>query len=225
MVASQLRQKRHRLLSTLGDQLAVHPVQRMGKGRPLAAHVRREQVAWRNVERKPARVKPADEPVFVVRVDGSMQYRQCIPVVEAHARRSYAGLSGSRYSALTPLWSTIKPITSRIAASNAALFRSIQSLSRAIGSLRRSPAPAYAKTGIATVDAATTTKIVAVIQLAAMPSPLPPMAKPANAHMVSTSSLTITNTSPVSPARAGVRVTKGRIHLGDSVWRRRVSHS
>src|ERR1700738_3358072 len=98
MVASQLSQKRHRLFGSLGDQLAVYPVQRVGKGGSLAGHVRWEQVTRGNVEGNPARVKPADEPVCVVRVDGGMQYRQRVPVVEAHARRFYAGLSATQYS-------------------------------------------------------------------------------------------------------------------------------
>ncbi len=49
------------------------------------------------------------------------------------------------------------------------------------------------------------------------------MAKPANAHMVSTSTLTTTKTNPVARARAGVRVSKDRIHFGDSVCPSRVS--
>ena len=44
------------------------------------------------------------------------------------------------------------------------------------------------------------------------------MAKPASAHMVSTSTLTTTNTSPVIAARLGVIVSNDRIHRGDSVW-------
>ena len=90
VVASQLSQKRHRLFGALGDQFAVHPVQRVSEGGPLGGHVGREQITRRRVEGKPAGVKPADEPVFVVRVDGGMQYRQRIPVVEAHGRRFYA---------------------------------------------------------------------------------------------------------------------------------------
>ena len=77
---------------------------------------------------------------------------------------------------------------------------------------------------MATVDAATATKIAANTQSAAMPSPLPPMAKPAKAHMISTSSRTTTNTSPVTTALRGVRVANDRIHFGDSVWPCRVTH-
>ena len=137
MVASQLSQKRHRLFGALGDQLAVYPVQRVGEGGSLAGHVRREQVARRNVEGKPAGVKPADEPVFVVRVDGGMQCRQRIPVVEAHARRFYAGLNVPRYRRERRCRAPSNRSATRIAASSAALFFSIQSLIRAIESSRR----------------------------------------------------------------------------------------
>ncbi len=42
------------------------------------------------------------------------------------------------------------------------------------------------------------------------------MARPASAHMVSTSTRTTTKANPVAAARAGVRVSKDRIHFGDS---------
>ena len=64
MVAAQLGQERHRLVGALGDQLAVHPVQRVGESGSLAVHIGREQVAHRNVEGKPVGVEPVDE--FVV---------------------------------------------------------------------------------------------------------------------------------------------------------------
>ena len=102
VVASQLRQKRHRIFGTLSDQFAVNPLQGLREGGPLHAHIGRKQVARRRIGGKPAGVEAADEPVVVVRVEGGVQHRQRIPVVEAHGRRFYACFSGPQSSALTP---------------------------------------------------------------------------------------------------------------------------
>jgi hypothetical protein len=45
VVASQLRQKRHRIFGTLSDQFAVNPLQGLSEGGPLHAHIGRKQVA------------------------------------------------------------------------------------------------------------------------------------------------------------------------------------
>jgi len=66
---------------------------------------------------------------------------------------------------------------------------------------------------MATVDAATATKIAANSHLAGSASPLLPMFKPANAYILSLPDPLTTKTSPVTPARAGVSVAKVRIHL------------
>ena len=68
----------------LGDELAVHPVQRVGESGSLAVHFGWEQVAHRDVEGKPVGVEPVDELVARARVllaEGVVQHPQRIPVV------------------------------------------------------------------------------------------------------------------------------------------------
>src|SRR6516165_5710070 len=77
---------------------------------------------------------------------------------------------------------------------------------------------------MATVDEDTTTKTAPDIQPAAGLSPPVPIARPATAHRISTSSRTAVSTAPVTPARAGVSLENERIQPGVFLSRCRVSH-
>ena len=85
VVAAELGQKSHRLLGALGDQFAVHPVQRLGESGSLAVHFGREQVAHRDVEGEPVGVEPVDEIRLAageaVRREGVAQHPQCVSVI------------------------------------------------------------------------------------------------------------------------------------------------
>ena len=61
VVAAQLSEERHRLLGALGDQLGEQPRHRLGERGALRIHVRRKQVAGRDVDGEPAGVEPADQ--------------------------------------------------------------------------------------------------------------------------------------------------------------------
>ena len=83
VIPAKLGKKGHRLLGALGDQLAVHPVHRVGESGSLAVHFRRKQVAHRDVEGEPVGVEPVDQ----LAVESVAQNLQRISVFQAHGRR------------------------------------------------------------------------------------------------------------------------------------------
>jgi len=84
MVPAELSEKSHRLLRALRDQLAVHPVQRVGESGSLDLHFGWKQVTDRDVEIEPVGVEAADEFVAEARAlrrEGIAQHPQRVPVV------------------------------------------------------------------------------------------------------------------------------------------------
>ena len=84
MVLAELGKKGHRFLRALCHQFAVYPVHCVGESGSLAVHLRREKVAYRDVEGKPVGVEPADEFIADARgflFEGVAQHQQRVPVL------------------------------------------------------------------------------------------------------------------------------------------------